>query len=78
MLAGADDHLEPGLPLLRETHLAVAHDSLRRETPARTARALRSHRLLALAPSRRPRTLRQTRWTNTLLKTLSPHWPTSP
>ncbi|MFE6456367.1 hypothetical protein ACFVP0_02705 [Streptomyces cinereoruber] len=78
---GADDGLGPGLLLLRDlrgTHLAAAYNSLHWEMLAQAAQALRDHRLLALASFCHPRTLRQMRWTNTLLKTLSPQSLTSP
>ncbi|MET9932075.1 MULTISPECIES: hypothetical protein [unclassified Streptomyces] len=77
----ADDRLDPGLLLLRdlrETHLAAAHNSLHWEMLAQAAQSLRDHRLLALASFCHPRTLRQMRWTDTLLKTLSPQLLTSP
>ncbi|MFC7922442.1 hypothetical protein [Streptomyces cinereoruber] len=71
---------EPGLLLLRdlrETHLAAAHNSLHWEMLAQAAQALRDHRLLALASFCHPRTLRQMRWTNTMIKNLSPQLLTS-
>ncbi|GAA0643818.1 hypothetical protein GCM10009535_21460 [Streptomyces thermocarboxydovorans] len=39
---------------------------------AHAAKAVRDERLLALASSCHPQTLRQTRWTNTMIKVLSP------
>ncbi|MFC7792557.1 hypothetical protein [Streptomyces cinereoruber] len=77
---GADDGLGPGLLLLRDlrgTHLAAAYNSLHWEMLAQAAQALRDHRLLALASFCHPRTLRQMRWTNTMIKNLSPQLLTS-
>ncbi|MFF5638790.1 hypothetical protein [Streptomyces sp. NPDC012825] len=71
---------DPGLLLLRdlrEAHLAAAHNSLHWEMLAQAAQALRDHRLLALASFCHPRTLRQMRWTNTMIKNLSPQLLTS-
>ncbi len=68
---------EPALLLLRdlrEAHLAAAHASLHREMPAQ---ASRDARLLGLASSCHPRTLRQMRWTNTMIKNLAPQALTS-
>ncbi|MGW3377307.1 hypothetical protein [Streptomyces hydrogenans] len=42
------------------------------EMLAQVARATRDDRALDLASDCRPRTLRQIRWTNTMIKTLSP------
>lgn len=44
---------------------------------AQAAQAARDDDLLALASACHPRTLRQMRWTNTLIKTLSPQILTS-
>ncbi|MGA5495058.1 hypothetical protein ACPCSP_11895 [Streptomyces cinereoruber] len=77
---GADDGLGPGLLLLRDlrgTHLAAAYNSLHWEMLAQAAQALRDHRLLALASFCHSRTLRQMRWTNTMIKNLSPQLLTS-
>ncbi|GAA0594581.1 hypothetical protein [Streptomyces crystallinus] len=66
---------EPGLLLLRdlrELHLAAAANSLHWEMLAQAAQAGGDERLLGLASSCHPRTLRQMRWTNTMIKTLSP------
>lgn len=66
---------EPGLLLLRdlrELHLAAAHNSLHWKMLAQVAQATRSTGLLDLASSCHPRTLRQMRWTNTMIKNLSP------
>lgn len=40
--------------------------------PTQAAQALRDERLLDLASSCHPRTLRQLRWTNTMIKVLAP------
>ena len=66
---------EPGLLLLRdlrELHLRAAENSLYWEMLAQTAQATRDEELLGLASSCHPQTLRQMRWTNTMVKTLSP------
>lgn len=71
---------EPGLLLLRdlrETHLAATHNSLHWEMLAQVAQASKDSRLLALASSCHPQTLRQMRWTNTMIKNLSPQVLTS-
>ncbi|MDK0523914.1 hypothetical protein [Streptomyces sp. ML-6] len=71
---------EPGLLLLRdlrETHLAATYNSLHWEMLAQAAQASKDTRLLALASSCHPRTLRQMRWTNTMIKNLSPQLLTS-
>ncbi|CAM5421283.1 hypothetical protein STENM223S_07242 [Streptomyces tendae] len=71
---------EPGLLLLRdlrELHLAAAENSLHWEMLAQAAQASRDGRLLALVSSCHPRTLRQMRWTNTMVKNLSPQLLTS-
>ncbi|MEV7559350.1 hypothetical protein [Streptomyces sp. NPDC089795] len=68
-------HLEPGLLLLhdlRDLHLSAAGNSLYWEMLAQAARAARDERLLHLSSSCHPRTLRQMRWTNSLIKNLSP------
>ncbi|MFI0508660.1 hypothetical protein ACH3Y9_03535 [Streptomyces sp. WSLK1-5] len=44
---------------------------------ARVARATRDERLLELAPDCHPQTLRQMRWTDTLIKQVSPQVLTS-
>ncbi|MFC8491538.1 hypothetical protein ACFUJU_12190 [Streptomyces sp. NPDC057235] len=74
-------HPEPGLLLLRdlrEVHLAATYNSLHWEMLAQAAQALKDARLLTLASSCHPQTLRQMHWTNTLLKALSPQVLTSP
>jgi hypothetical protein len=66
---------EPALLLLndlRDLHLAATDISLRWEMLAQTAQALRDDELLALASSCHPETLRQMRWSDTLIKQLSP------
>ncbi|MEU4345904.1 hypothetical protein [Streptomyces sp. NPDC023838] len=71
---------EPGLLLLhdlRHLHLAAASNSLYWEMLAQAAQATRDERLLGLATSCHPQTLRQMRWTNTMLKEVSPQLLTS-
>ncbi|MEW2412848.1 hypothetical protein AB0953_03825 [Streptomyces sp. NPDC046866] len=71
---------EPGLLLLldlRSLHLAAAENSLHWEMVAQYAQAARDDRLLALSSACHPQTLRQMRWTNTMLKILSPQILTS-
>ncbi|MFI9821427.1 hypothetical protein ACIHFC_13260 [Streptomyces sp. NPDC052013] len=71
---------ETGLLLLhdlRDLHLAAARNSLHWEMLAQAAQATRDQRLLALVSSCHPRTLRQMRWTNTMIKVLSPQLLTS-
>ncbi|MFD3619617.1 hypothetical protein ACFWWT_31150 [Streptomyces sp. NPDC058676] len=66
---------ETGLLLLydlRELHLAATRNSLHWEMLAQAAQATSDDRLLGLAGSWHPRTLRQMRWTNTMIKELSP------
>ncbi|MFG2539356.1 hypothetical protein ACGFU4_29390 [Streptomyces sp. NPDC048511] len=66
---------EPGLLLLRDlrdVHLAATRNSLHWEMLAQVAQASGAADLLTLASSCHPRTLRQMRWTNTMIKTLSP------
>ncbi|MEU3312277.1 hypothetical protein ABZ743_06410 [Streptomyces sp. NPDC006662] len=72
---------EAGLLLLRDLralHLAAAGNSLYWEMlaqvaqVAQVAQATRDARLLDLASECHPRTLRQMRWTNTMIKNLSP------
>ncbi|MGC0334214.1 hypothetical protein RKD23_007204 [Streptomyces sp. SAI-170] len=66
---------EPGLLLLRdlrELHLDAAQNSLYWEMLAQAAQATKDDKLLALASACHPRTLRQMRWTNTMIKILSP------
>ncbi|MFJ9809437.1 hypothetical protein ACIRTB_14545 [Streptomyces sp. NPDC101158] len=71
---------EPGLLLLhdlRELHLAAAGNSLYWEMLAQAGQAAKDDRLVELASFCHPRTLRQMRWTNTMIKTLSPQILTS-
>lgn len=71
---------EPALLLLRdlrEAHLAAAHASLHWEMLAQAAQASKDTRLLALASSCHPQSLRQMRWTNTMIKNLAPQALTS-
>ncbi|MGC0380643.1 hypothetical protein RKD33_000860 [Streptomyces sp. SAI-129] len=68
---------EPGLLLLRDLHVAAAENSLHWEMLAQAAQASRDGGLPALASSCHLRTLRQMRWTNTMIKNLSPQLLTS-
>lgn len=71
---------EPGLLLLRdlrELHLCATDNSLHWEMLAQAAQATRDAGLLDLASVCHPRTLRQMRWTNAMVKTLSPQLLTS-
>ncbi|POX51348.1 hypothetical protein C3489_20435 [Streptomyces sp. Ru71] len=66
---------ETGLLLLhdlRDLHLAAARNSVHWEMLAQAAQASRDERLLELVSSCHPQTLRQMRWTNTMIKVLSP------
>jgi hypothetical protein len=82
-----DDTPEPtsgggpeGLQLLhdlRALHLAATENSLHWEMLAQAAQATRDERLLELASACHPQTLRQMRWSNTLIKQLSPQVLTS-
>ncbi|MDQ0932380.1 hypothetical protein [Streptomyces turgidiscabies] len=66
---------EPGLLLLRdlrELHLAATENSLLWEMLAQVAQATDDDELLTVASACHPRTLRQMRWTNSMIKTLSP------
>ncbi|WP_053846646.1 hypothetical protein [Streptomyces sp. NRRL B-24085] len=62
---------------LRALYLAAAENSLHWEMLAQAAQATRDARLLELASSCHPQTLRQMRWTDTLIKQLSPQVLTS-
>ncbi|MFB6597713.1 hypothetical protein [Streptomyces diastaticus] len=79
--AAPPDHSPgPGLLLLRDLsdlHLAATHNSLRWEMLAQAAQATKNTGLLDLASSCHPQTLRQMRWTNTMIKNLSPQILTS-
>lgn len=71
---------EPGLLLLRDLrrlHLDAAENSLYWEMLAQAAQATKDDKLLALAAECHPQTLRQLRWTNTMIKNLSPQVLTS-
>ncbi|MEU0068055.1 hypothetical protein ABZ027_00530 [Streptomyces sp. NPDC006332] len=71
---------EPGLLLLRdlrELHLGATENSLYWEMLAQAAQAGKEDRLLALASSCHPQTLRQMRWSNTMIKNISPQILTS-
>lgn len=71
---------EPGLLLLRDLrriHLDCVGLSVDWELLAQTAQALKSDELLALAQRCHPDTLRQARWANAMIKTLSPQIMTS-
>lgn len=66
---------EPGLLLLedlRDLYLRAAQNSLAWEMLAQIAQAKREVELLELSEQCHPRTLRQLRWANTMLKTQSP------
>jgi hypothetical protein len=65
---------EPALLLLhdlRDLHLSAAGNSLYWEMLAQAAQATKDRRLLHLAADCHPQTLRQMRWTNTMIKQLS-------
>ncbi|MFE5613682.1 hypothetical protein [Streptomyces sp. NPDC056543] len=71
-----EHHGDPEPPLLllrdlRDLHLAAACNSLHWEMLARTAQASKNTLLLSLTSRCHPRTLRQMRWTNTMIKNLS-------
>ena len=71
---------EPALLLLRdlrELHVSAARVHLEWEMLTQTAKALRDQRLLDLATQCQPQTLRQMKWTNTLIKELTPQAITS-
>ncbi|MFH8441768.1 hypothetical protein ACH4D3_11135 [Streptomyces sp. NPDC018026] len=71
---------EPGLLLLRdlrELHVRAAENSLHWEMLAQAAQASKDNGLLAVASSCHPQTLRQMRWTNTMVKNLAPQLLTS-
>jgi hypothetical protein len=57
---------------LRGVYLAASANSLGWEMLAQVAQATRTRELLDLASSCHPQTLRQVRWVNTMIKTLSP------
>jgi hypothetical protein len=64
--------LPPLLRDLRDLHLAATENSLLWEMLAQFAQATNDDKLLTLASACHPQTLRQLRWTNTMIKTLSP------
>ncbi|WP_406726394.1 hypothetical protein WJ438_19470 [Streptomyces sp. GD-15H] len=71
---------EPGLLLLRDLrdlHLSAAENSLYWEMLAQIAQATKDEGLLAVVSECHPRTLRQMRWSNTLIKNLAPQILTS-
>jgi hypothetical protein len=71
---------EPALLLLRDLrdlHLGAARNSLHWEMLAQAAQAGRDDVLLELASDCHPRTLRQMRWSNTMIKNLAPQALTS-
>jgi hypothetical protein len=71
---------EPGLMLLedlRDLYLMASENSLAWEMLAQHAQAKQERDVLALAERGHPLTLRQIRWTNTMIKTLSPQVLTS-
>ncbi|WP_445397879.1 hypothetical protein ACSMX9_27245 [Streptomyces sp. LE64] len=77
---GAGRPREPGLLLLHDLgalHLSASGNSLRWEMLAQAAQAIRNEELLDLASACHPQTLRQIRWTNTMIKNLSPQILTS-
>ncbi|SNT34786.1 hypothetical protein [Actinacidiphila glaucinigra] len=68
-------HPEPALLLLRDLrdlHLAASGNSLYWEMLAQAGQATKDEALLDVATRCHPQTLRQMRWTNTMIKTLSP------
>ncbi|MDQ0687207.1 hypothetical protein QFZ56_006170 [Streptomyces achromogenes] len=71
---------EPGLLLLRDLrtlHLDATENSLHWEMLAQAAQATKDDGLLAVASACHPQTLRQMRWTNTMIKVISPQVLTS-
>ncbi|MEU5387711.1 hypothetical protein [Kitasatospora cineracea] len=71
-LAPRPDGLPGPLEALAALHLAASRNSLHWEMLAQAAQAGRDGELLDLASRCHPQTLRQMRWTNTLIKTLAP------
>ena len=69
---GRPEPLPPLLRDLRDLHLAATENSLLWEMLAQVAQATNDDKLLTLASACHPQTLRQLRWTNTMIKTLSP------
>jgi hypothetical protein len=73
-------HPRPGLLLLRDLrnlYVVASGNSLSWEMLAQAAQASRNTELLNLATACHPQTLRQVRWANTLIKTMSPQILTS-
>lgn len=71
---------EPALLLLRdlrELHASTTRVDLEWEMLSQTAKALRDERLLELASDCRSQTRRQMKWTDTLIKELTPQAMTS-
>ncbi|GGQ78293.1 hypothetical protein [Streptomyces flaveolus] len=71
---------EPGLLLLRDLrdlHVGATENSLYWEMLAQAAQATRDDRILTLTAHCHPQTLRQMRWTNTMIKNLGPQILTS-
>lgn len=71
---------EPGLLVLRDLrtlYLMASDNSLHWEMLAQAAQARRDADLLQLVTACHPQTLRQIRWANTLIKTMSPQILTS-
>ncbi|MFF7946019.1 hypothetical protein [Streptomyces griseorubiginosus] len=62
---------------LRALHLAATENSLHWEMLAQAARASRDERLLGLVSACHPQTLRQLRWSDTMVKQVSPQLLTS-
>lgn len=66
---------QPGIVLLRDLrdlHLAATGNSLYWEMLGQAAQATRDGDLLGVVSNCHPQTLRQMRWTNTMIKVLSP------
>jgi hypothetical protein len=66
---------EPGILLLRDLrdlHLTATENSLHWEMLGQAAQAAKDRELLATVSDCHPQTLRQMRWTNTMIKFLSP------
>ncbi|MFF8816188.1 hypothetical protein [Streptomyces pactum] len=75
------DRPDPGLLLLwdlRKLHLSASGNSLYWEMLAQAAQAAHDGELLQLASRCHPQTLRQMKWTNTMMKVLSPQVLTTP
>lgn len=80
-VAGSENlHLPSGLLVLRDLrvlYLMASDNSLHWEMLAQAAQARRDTDLLRLVSACHPQTLRQIRWANTLIKTMSPQILTS-